>query len=118
MKILLLAIFLKLTQNQVSNFSVLAQFCLILLLFAKYFVTYYSIIGLVNTDVIITKATKIENKIPDASILVKKTDYDTKITKSENRKVSDFDTKPRHINNILTKQVQGEKKLCDHITFY
>ena len=117
-------------------------FCLILLLFDEYFVTDYSIIDLVNTNVIITKVTDIENKkpdiinlgiqaavntntaaienkIPETSILVKETDYDTKITKGEHKipDVSDFGTKPRYINNIVTKQVQGKKKLCDQITF-
>lgn len=146
MEILLLAILLKLTQNQASNVSVFfqlfSQFCLILLLFDEYFVTDYNIIDLVNTNVIITKVTDIENKkpdiinlgiqaavntntaaienkIPETSILVKETDYDTKITKGEHKipDVSDFGTKPRYINNIVTKQVQGKKKLCDQITF-
>ena len=38
--------------------------------------------GLVTTTVLVAKATEVKNKIPDVSGLVRKTDYDVKISET------------------------------------
>ena len=45
-----------------------------------------------------------ENKIPDTSTLVRKTDYNTEINEIENKilDISDFDTKLRGVNSKIT----------------
>ena len=76
----------KITHKQIPKFSDVAQFCLIFLLFAKYFVTDYSITGLVTTVVFSAKAKDIENKVPDITDLGTKAALNTKAAEIENVK--------------------------------
>ena len=41
--------------------------------------------GLVTTTVLVAEATEVKNKIPDVSGLVRKTDYDFKISETGNK---------------------------------
>ena len=72
---------------------------------------YQRLIALVTTTVLNTEIGEVESKIPDVSGLVKKTDYDAKISDIEKKyfTTSDYKKLTKEILDAIIK----EKKLVD-----
>ena len=60
--------------------------------------------NITNLATTTTALTAVENKIPDVINLVKKTDYNTKINKIENKITTDHD----HDKHITTQELRSE----------